>query len=136
MARPERAPTVLVLDDERYRIRVLQELFEPLVVYGTDDVDEFVKRAERGSWRLIFLDHDLHPDPGAPTGVDAARRLGDVGGEAFAACAYSPVVVHSLNLDRAADIVAALWSWEAPIVRIPFHRLPEYAGWLQSLGAM
>jgi len=128
-----RRPTILALEDEPYRIEVLRDLFSPHEVYGTDFVADFLAQAARGSWRLILIDHDLSPDEDAPTGRDAAAALADASGDAFSACCYVPVVVHSLNLRQAGEIVKALWTWEAPVVRIPFHRLAEYTPWVRAL---
>jgi len=127
------APSILILEDDPYRIDILREMFQPHDVYATDFVPEFVQQAERGSWRLIMLDYDLSPDALGPTGLDAATSLGDASSDAFRACCYAPVVVHSVNLHGAGDIVKALWAWEAPVVRIPFHRVPEFEAWLRVL---
>lgn len=130
MSRPA---SILVLEDDPYRIEIFREMFAPLTIYATDFVPDFILRAERGSWRMILLDHDLDVDGEAPTGADAARQLGDASSEAFQACCYAPVVVHSINLHGAGDIVKALWAWEGPVVRVPFHRLPEFGDWLKVL---
>lgn len=127
------AATILALEDETYRVDVLRELFAPHTVYATDFVADFLDQARRGSWRLILMDHDLSHEPDAPNGCDAARALADASAAAFSACCYVPVVVHSLNLVAAGAMVQALWSWEAPVIRLPFHRLAEYAPWLVRL---
>lgn len=126
-------PSILVLEDEDYRIAIFEELFAPHTVYATDFVPEFLKLAERGSWRLILMDCDLSPEVDAVTGLDACYYLADPEGAAFTASSHTPIVVHSLNLQGAGDMLKALWSWEGPLVRVPFHRLPEYSEWLMTL---
>jgi len=129
----EEQPSILALEDEDYRIGVFEEMFAPHTVVATDFVPEFLKLAERGSWRLILMDHDLSTEADAITGVDASIYLADPEGAAFAASSHTPIVVHSLNLPAAGEMLKCLWTWEGPLIRVPFHRLPEYGSWLMSL---
>jgi len=73
-------PRILVLDDEAYRITLIEEVMAPALVYGTDFVPDFVQQAQHGGWNMMFLDYDLAADPSAPTGADAAASIGDPSG--------------------------------------------------------
>ncbi len=126
-------PRILVLDDEAYRITLIEEVMAPALVYGTDFVPDFVQQAQHGGWNMMFLDYDLAADPSAPTGADAAASIGDPSGPVFRVCAHVPVVVHSLNLSSSWRIFQALWAWEGVLVRLPFHRVAEMSPWLRAL---
>lgn len=125
--------SILVLEDESARIEMMEDWFAPQTVYATDFIPDFLAKAAQGGWSLILLDYDLNPENTGPTGYDAALALGDPATPAFRACSYAPVVVHSLNLKQAYEIVGALWQWDAPVVRLPFHLLPNHLHWIRVL---
>ena len=124
---------VLVLDDENYRIELIRELLEPAEIVGATDCAAFLTLAREGSWSLLCLDHDLGGGLQAPTSLPAVEAIARPEGELFRSLCHVPVLVHSLNLHAASSIVAALWAWEAPVLRLPFHLLGEYASLLREL---
>jgi len=126
-------PDILVLEDDIQRIEMMMTWWSPLNIYVTDFIEDFIAQASRGGWRLIMMDFDLSPKGQGPTGLDAAEVLGDPASDAFKACCYTPVLVHSLNLRRAYEIVGALWQWDAPVVRLPFHLIPGHLPWLKQM---
>ncbi|MDX9721598.1 MAG: hypothetical protein RBU37_12685 [Myxococcota bacterium] len=127
---------ILVLEDESYRIEIFEELFAPAQLFATADVSIFLKQAMSGKYTLMCLDHDLCDDAEAPTGYDAVSELGRPSGPYFKASCHVPVLLHSLNPRAGGPMLGALWAWEAAIVRIPFHRVPEYAALLRSLAGL
>jgi len=108
--------TILILEDNSERMaafrRAVESLGDEWLLKAWPDAPSMIAECESHfpSARLISLDHDLNPQPGATcdpgTGLDVARFLADF----HPVC---PVILHSTNADR-------VWS---------MHNEFRFAGW-------
>jgi hypothetical protein len=124
---------VLILEDDPSRVSLLADCFGPHRTVSTADPARFLALAAQGNWSLLCLDFDLDLFQSGLNSLAAITELGDPKSSAYKACAHCPVLVHSLNLRRAHELVGALWQWEGPIVRVPLHLVPTQWHWLERL---
>lgn len=135
------AVRILLIEDNSTRIELLKSWLpqdvKTVVAASAGKALGILKRDRGRVYAGILLDHDLQEQ--ALTAADVGLSGTDiVKSMAANVSRFVPVLVHSMNMERAQGMVGALERWGFSVTRIPMERLSKdaFLEWVEEVRAV